>query len=281
MTKKIMLAVFIFAMFFAGTKPIEAGEKDIFESSVKIESKTEDTAVKTEADYKINENNRSHVTVHKHGYHHVDISELKEAKNNALSERMIKENENVCSNNSSYVVLDNTDDFTVCFIGDSRFVGIQIYENAYVNDGRSLFVAKVGAGYDWLVSEDTQNAIADINADAYIFNLGVNGFNNPQLYADYVNQFKADHSDAIVIYMSVNPIDDSLVESHGYTEYDYQVIDFNENLKPLLSGDVIWFDTYSVLTQNGYASSDGVHYTSGTNKDIYNMAMNFIGGFYE
>ena len=161
---------------------------------------------------------------------------------------------------------------TVVFIGDSRTVGMQM------NCPDGLYICKCGEGYKWLVSEETSQSVnqAARSSDIFVFNLGVNDLHNVHLYADYIREFTEKYPGAMVAYMSVNPVDDQKAEEHRYRVTDEQVVAFNEKLRELLPQDVLWIDTHDFLTEGGYETLDGIHYTAETYEDIYSYTINQI-----
>lgn len=69
---------------------------------------------------------------------------------------------------------------------------------------------------------------------------------------------------ATLYFVSVNPTSKS-------KEYMNEDIDnFNAKMRQGLSSKIRYIDTNSYLKANGFSSSDGVHYSTNTYKDIYN-----------
>ena len=174
--------------------------------------------------------------------------------------------------NSENIVKEDT---TICFIGDSRTVGMSI---AAPEDDTVSYICECGMGYLWLTSEETQEQISKADADVYVFNLGVNDVANVLQYAKYVNSFSEERPDSVIIYMSVNPVDDLLVKKYRYHITDAQVCAFNEELSSALSEQVVYLNTYDVLNAAGYDTTDGLHYQNRTYKMLYEYTIDYIQG---
>ena len=162
----------------------------------------------------------------------------------------------------------------IIWVGDSRYVGM---ENV-ANSSDDIYVAKGSMGYSWFVN----TAIDQVNSqkkdgDTIIVNLGVNGFGASQ-YANKLNELvENDWKNCNVIFMSVNPIDDSKAASNGYQVRNSQVIEFNNYMMEHLSAKITYLDTYSQLINDiSNETFDGVHYTSSTSGKIYTLGRNAI-----
>lgn len=168
------------------------------------------------------------------------------------------------------------------FLGDSRTVGMYNTVAGYapsgiVEDqvGDDAWKAAGGEGYSWFTSEALPYAEQVREPeDAIVILMGCNDLGGSR-YADYaelVNDLAAQwkEDDVSCFFVSVNPISDGLAASNGYAVHNSQVVAFNEGLEPLLSDDVIWIDTYSLLESDGYDTFDGVHYSQSTCQVIYN-----------
>lgn len=165
----------------------------------------------------------------------------------------------------------------ITFIGDSRMVGQQI------GNPNSIYVCEGGQAYPWLMKEETQTKIelAAEYSDIFVFNLGVNGFYDPKLYMNYLMDFCTRHPDKMMIYMSVNPVDDEKAQQYGYTVSDNDVQNYNAQLLDSLPENVLWLDTYTLLTTYGFDTFDGIHYTNQTYRDIYDYTMYCISEWTE
>ena len=154
------------------------------------------------------------------------------------------------------------------FLGDSRFVGMDMYMN--ITNEKTFLVAKVSMGYDWLVS-DAYNQILEIKANnsniskwKIITNLGVNDIGNLSKYIDFYSTHFSNEELEIV---SINPIE--------YNEWitNDSIINFNSKLQLFTSeNNIKYIDSYNYLIENGYSTVDGIHF----NKDTYNKIYNYI-----
>ena len=101
---------------------------------------------------------------------------------------------------------------------------------------------------------------------AIIILMGVNDLDNYKKYVSYINEnvhsWKSNGSR--VYFVSANPCE-------GKHEYlNTKIEAFNSYLKSNLSSDVIFIDTYSYLLDDGYHTTDGLHYDKSTSRAIYN-----------
>lgn len=158
----------------------------------------------------------------------------------------------------------------IIWVGDSRFVG----QSQYAKDSNDTYIAKVAMGYNWFNS----TAIPQVNAvkqsgDAIIVNIGVNDMNSSALCARLNQLAGSDWKDCNVIFMSVNPVNDSKASAHGYSVRNSQVVAFNNYMKQHLDSNIQYLNTFSIINDNSYNyTSDGVHYTGDGYKAIYNKA---------
>lgn len=167
--------------------------------------------------------------------------------------------------------IERPDTTGIIFIGDSRTVGmnntvnIDSVENQWV-------VAKVGMGYNWLISDgwvQAQQIMYDnsqIGNWKLIFNLGVNDLGNIDKYKDFYLE-NNDRYDITVV--SVNPTVD---EYNGVQCSDIEK--FNEKITEI--PNIEYIDTYDELVQTGYNAPDGLHYDSKTYNKIYSIIMNEV-----
>lgn len=173
--------------------------------------------------------------------------------------------------NYESATIERPDTTGIIFIGDSRTVGmnntvnIDSVENQWV-------VAKVGMGYNWLISDgwvQAQQIMYDntqIGNWKIIFNLGVNDLGNIDKYKDFYLENNDRYDIAVV---SVNPTVD---EYNGVQCSDIEK--FNEEITEI--PDIEYIDTYDELVQTGYNAPDGLHYDSKTYNKIYSIIMNEV-----
>ena len=155
-----------------------------------------------------------------------------------------------------YSVEDYNRNGNYLFIGDSRIVGMSMYE------GMEYF-AEVACGLDYFYENyDAITAYRDYNI---VFCLGVN-----DLYrvGDYINMYQTLPEEFVtqnhIIVTAVTPCDG---------DYEYLNADiawFNENIAANLPDGFEYMDLYAYLEDIGFSTADGLHYTGETYSDIYN-----------
>ena len=155
----------------------------------------------------------------------------------------------------------NTNISNLIFVGDSRTVGMQSAVG-----GNDTWSGKVSAGLDWMQSTGVPNIEGSIgNGSGVVILMGVNDLYRASSYLSYINE-KANtwaSSGAHTYFVSVNPTEGS------YSNLNSDITTFNQKLKSGLS-NVTYIDTNTYLKQNGFSTTDGLHYTSDTYKKIYN-----------
>ncbi len=159
------------------------------------------------------------------------------------------------------------------FVGDSRIVGM----SSAVSASNTVFIGKVGSGYSWLKSTASTKLAKYLNADAnakVIFAFGVNDLGNISSYISYYKKLIAKYPNTEFYMMSVNPVNETTAKKYGYTVKNSQIKTFNTKLKKAFSSRYV--DTYTYLTNNGFSTSDGIHYKSSTYKKIYNYVISAV-----
>ena len=166
----------------------------------------------------------------------------------------------------------------IVFIGDSRTVQMYAHSTGdwsganYSSGGvheldNDIYVAEGSMGLGWLESTGVPAAEAYFNSDsAIVILMGVNDLDSAYSYINYINSnasnWKARGSS--LYFVSVNPC------SGNYAHLNDKIVQFNNTLKENLSNEVEWIDTHSYLMENGFNTTDGLHYDSETSKAIYN-----------
>ena len=152
------------------------------------------------------------------------------------------------------------------FVGDSRTVGMK---SAVGDQGKNdIWSCKGSMGLSWLQSTGIPNIESEITEGSHIIILmGVNDLYNADNYISYINGLvsSVNQKGGKLYFVSVNPTN----RSADYLNDDIE--EFNIKLKSGLSSYVTYIDTYTYLMNNGFSSSDGVHYTNTTYKQIYNL----------
>lgn len=144
------------------------------------------------------------------------------------------------------------------FVGDSRVVGMSMA-------GGCCYVGKESIGYDWFVSEGVYQMLDQMNVwpDAdVIFCFGINDVANIGSYIAEYQYLMESYPNTRFWCMSVNPVNDGMASSCGYFINSDMVASFNSVLQQAFPK--AYLDVYSYLQQNGYGTSDGVHYDVGT-----------------
>ena len=164
------------------------------------------------------------------------------------------------------------------FIGDSRTVQMYAYLNGNWNGanyssggvhevGNDVYVAEGAMGLQWMKSTGIPAATKYFTSgSAIVILMGVNDLTNSKNYISYVNQnsstWKSNGSS--LYYVSVNPCNGS------YQQLNAKIESFNATLRNNLDSSVGWIDTYSILVNDGFSTTDGLHYDKSTYQTIYN-----------
>lgn len=154
----------------------------------------------------------------------------------------------------------------IIYIGDSRFQGMKNVVS--YNEETEVWITKVGAGYDWFndTALDSLKTVIDSDDEAIIvLNMGVNDPGNVDNYISRYNSVASSYKNSKVVAVSVNPINDSTSKS---LINNSMVVEFNSELKKGLSDKIKYCDTYSKI-KSSFGTTDGVHYTNSTSKEIY------------
>ena len=131
--------------------------------------------------------------------------------------------------------------------------------------GGYSYVGKESIGYDWFVSEGVYQMLDQMNAwpDAdVILCFGINDVANIGRYISEYQYLVDAYPDTRFWFMSVNPVNDAMASSCGYFINSDMVISFNNVLQQSFPEQ--YLDVCSYLQENGYGTSDGVHYDVGT-----------------
>ncbi len=153
---------------------------------------------------------------------------------------------------------------SLIFVGDSRTIGMR----DAVNDS-CTYIGKEGEGYMWFSAEGIQEldaVIAGNSGQSVIFNFGVNDPANISLYIDLYRSLQETYPDTVFYYLSVNP----LIDSEGFNTTNEMISIFNATLQSAFPDHYLDSNTY--LTENGFETVDGLHYTD----DSYKMIHNFV-----
>ena len=143
-------------------------------------------------------------------------------------------------------------------------------------DGNAQYIAKVGEGYNWLMSSGLTQLKKKLDFNPYVkvvFNLGVNdcASNTVLQYINVYQELIASYPNTKFYMMSVNPVNDKVASSVGYLIKNKHITPFNMQLKAAFPN--LYIDTYTYLKTNGFGTADGVHYDNDTYQAIYDYTM--------
>lgn len=174
----------------------------------------------------------------------------------------------------------------VIIVGDSRMEFIYNKKNKLNIPRNFIFDAKSGAKLDWLIDEGDP-VLRDIldNRDSkykyhVVFNLGVNDLNDdvsPAIMAEkYIEIYKEillDYSDVKFYFLSVNPIDEKIIEKYFAGRRTNARIElFNSYIAKYVDDindiNIQYCDAYNRLNFN---LPDGLHYDDETDQKILNF----------
>ena len=159
----------------------------------------------------------------------------------------------------------DVDPANITIVGDSRMVGLCSYK--WYKNEKGTCIAKVSMGYKWLVDTAIPE-VAKINATKkknIVVNLGVNDLGYADKYvAKYKELAKGDWKGSNIFIVSVNPT------KGKYNNLNSQIDTMNAKFKSLANSvnNITYCDTVTFLRNNGFTSSDGLHYNENTSKII-------------
>ena len=149
-----------------------------------------------------------------------------------------------------------------CFIGDSRFVGMK---NS-VEDYGVLWIARVGAGNSWYWSQ--RDEITGLDRDTIIvYNLGVNDMNPHECVTILEDIVSLGFTRVYMV--SVTPVDEAVEYEYGYTRTNREIDDYNLFVYQNMPSGVRAIDANVFLTNGGFDTEDGLHYTRDTYRNLY------------
>lgn len=199
------------------------------------------------------------------------------SSNNESSNNNSSNNNNQNSNSSSSNSSSNKNN--IIYVGDSRMVGLCLSVN--LSSKEDCSIAKGSMGYNWFSNTALPQIKSKLNSNknsTVVIYMGTNDLLNNGAFESYAkdyNQLAKDYNDSSIIIVSVTEIDDNKAVENGYQVKNSQVVNFNNSLKKSLSSDVKYCDVYSKINNN-FNTSDGIHYTSDTYKNIYQQIQNCL-----
>lgn len=189
--------------------------------------------------------------------------------NNSNSSNKNNKNNNTNSNSNNKNNNSKTDTSTnnyssFVLVGDSRFVG---QESSGFKNSKTTYIASVGKGLTYMKSNEEAMKKKDSKNTAYVINMGVNDLYNANSYVEYINKIAKNYKGDIY-YLSVNPVEESKAANNGYSIKNSNIEKFNSTLKSGLK-NVTYLDSYNYLKNNGFSTTDGIHYDKKTYQKIY------------
>ena len=147
-----------------------------------------------------------------------------------------------------------------CFIGDSRFVGMDsAVPMAYRTNVGWLAETSVGNRWFWNYGE----AIKDLSRDTVIvYGLGVNDLDSVECVS--VLTYLRDLGFQYIYFVAAGPVDEAKAEAYGYTRTNRQIMEYNQEVYANLPDGVGALDSYVFLMSNGFDTWDGIHYKDET-----------------
>ncbi len=166
-------------------------------------------------------------------------------------------------NNEEYIIEYAPSQF--CFIGDSRFVGIQ---NSVETD--ATFIAETSRGLAWF----NKTAIKEYESkkdkiETVIIALGINDIGNIEDYISTLNQFAENNSNKRLFYVNIGPVDETKYKKIS----NETIVQFNEQIKNGLSDKWVVLDQYAFLQSVDLNSHDGLHYGNETSQKIFDWIL--------
>ena len=174
----------------------------------------------------------------------------------------------------------------VIWIGDSRCVGISKLCEIAPDD---IFIAEGEKSLYWFNKVAIPQLERILDADpnyAVVIMLGVNdcynqAFGALESYSSYVpviNHLMRHYPDTVFCFCSVNPVDDKFRVSstinnmhyrHDMDSFNPIIETFNAYLEKHCGA--YYFNSYDYLFENGFETTDGIHYTKETYQKIYDF----------
>lgn len=158
------------------------------------------------------------------------------------------------------------------YIGDSRTNGLK----SALTDSTISFIAKDGSGYSWYVSDAKKELESKIENDKLKFVVlafGVNDLYNIDNYINAYNSLISEHDKVNFFVMSVNPVDETVAKSYGYTVSNESIKNFNDKLQNAFGNKYI--DVYSQI-KGQISTVDGLHYKLESYLKVHDIVVNYI-----
>ncbi len=150
------------------------------------------------------------------------------------------------------------------FVGDSRFVGMADYADKEYD----VFICEVGVSFSFLKDHIEEISSYETHNSAIIIGLGINNLDQASEYIKFLEDEDQNSFTSDIYFLTVNPIDEAFAKENGYSITEDEIIKFNREIINH-QGKYRVINTYSVLTENGYDTGDGIHYKRNTSEFIY------------
>jgi len=155
---------------------------------------------------------------------------------------------------------------TLFIMGDSRSVGM-----SYIDDSTShQYTAKVSEGYKYFNNNYEAVLEKATSKDAIVINFGVNDLSNVDKYIELFNKI-AKNTKAKIYFLTVNPVDEEKEAKNGYSIKNKDIDTFNEKMIKGLDSKITVIDSNSILKEEGFDTTDGIHFTKDTYKKILSI----------
>ncbi len=182
-------------------------------------------------------------------------------------------------------------DRPVIWIGDSRCAHMEIFCGDLTVD---TFIAEGGSSWKWFCYSATaslERILSEEQAYDVIVMMGVNDcFNYVQgalpsydAYAEHLNALIERYPNTTFYFCSVNPVDEKfrLDFTLGLYSFHYEMDAYNEvinSFNQVIQNqcNATYLDCYSYLLENGFETTDGIHYTKDTYHTIYEYCLNAV-----
>ena len=135
-----------------------------------------------------------------------------------------------------------------------------------------------GKGLTWLRDTALGDGSADVRSgSAVVISIGLNecaDISQADAYAEWLNEQAFSWNDVYGVYcVSVMPVDETRYHAHVNSRIEA----WNNEVRAHLSGDIHYIDAYHALYSVFQTRQDGVHYTDGSCRALYDYIVKQIG----
>ncbi len=155
---------------------------------------------------------------------------------------------------------------TLFIMGDSRSVGM-----SYIDNNTShQYTAKVSEGYKYFNNNYEAVLKKATSKDAIVINFGINDLSNVDKYIELFNKI-AKNTKAKIYFLTINPVDEEKEIKNGYSIKNKDIDTFNEKMIEGLDSKITIINSNSILKEEGFDTTDGIHFTEETYKKILSI----------